>query len=900
MDVRDLPTPFAEAVDLASPSLGQALTKDLSVRRADRARESLTRYLLRMAGRATPFGLMAGVALGSFGAKPAVRLGDGHQRHVRIDRGWLAALVTELEKDLDLLEQCTVVADDLVYREGGLAVQPFGTGGSRAVRRTVRLTPLVVAVLTRTAEPVGVASLTEGLLAEFPGAPRERLIGLIGDLVGAGFLLTSLRRARSLEELPDHDLVRAARHAFEAYADVPSPATLAEVRRLAGGHEAVQVDLALDLDVTLPYEVAREAELAASVLQRVAAPHTSRSRAMASYHARFLDRYGLGRAVPLLRVIDPDSGLGFPEGYDARFAKPEADDADRRAELSRLLVESLLHDGRDVVLDDGVVDRLHRPAGVPPRSIDFFCTLVARDGSDFELIVSPLTGSQQAGSSLGRFAHLPGFGDALRALLPKDGVELVHAVTPARYGNLLQSERTLAMSLPLGLPPTSPDDVRLADVALVADAERLRLYSLRLGREIDLVIPHVLNTDGHAPSIVRLLRDVTLMGVHTFKGWSWGSLSEAPFLPAVRYGRTVLSPARWRARHEDVVDDDAIAAWRSRLRVPRHVRLTHADHHIGLDLDSPVHRGLLRSTVRSGAVDVYAELMPDLTEGWLRGPGGAFESELVLSLRARRPPRPGLSCTPQSAEVSSALPGGEWLYARIPCDIPRQRAVLRDHLLPWAAAVGTDRWFFVRYTDALGRPELRIRLHAPDQLPSLHDLNARLITAGLAGPMTLEPYDPEAGRYGGPSLMSLAERVFTADSLLVLQRLRGTDDAVSVARDLVALVRHFRTDGEQWLLSHVPDDYAARRLFAPYRAAALATIRPSEPSPADAVAQEWAGRLTEYGHRLAVEDRDTALAALLHMHCNRRLGTDPDAEHLARAIAAGALRAQRARAAAAR
>jgi len=936
--------PFVEAVSLASRSLADTITRvagghPLSPRRAGRASESLTRYLLRMTGRATPFGLMAGVASGSFGDEPSIRFGPDHRRVARPDHGWLARLTSALEAEPAVIERCVVVADDLVRNEGARVVQPFGGGASGIVRRSMRRTALVAAILAHTTRPVAATELADRLAREFPGAPRGRVVGLITAMVGSGFLRTSLRPAWSGDDplavleaaLPGHGAVKAARHAFDAYQDSAAGwrgAALAGVREVAGG-EAVQVDLRLDLDVVLPREVAREAERAVEVLHRLALPQTPRVRAMAGYHARFVDRYGLGCAVPLTDVIDPDAGLGFPDGYAGpRGNQPEIDDTARQDELARLLVESTLRGGDEVVLDDDLVDRLHRPGGVPPASVDLFATLIAEDAvalrdGGFTLIVSSLTGTQQAGAASARFGHLPGFGSVVAELAGESRagragplrVELSHAVIPPRYRNLMPPARTLPTALAVGVPPEAELDLRLDDVAIVADSRRLRLWSFSRNRELDVVVPHVLDTDSVAPDSVRLLRDVTLMGLRTLKGWSWGALSGAPFLPAVRYGRTVLSQARWRARPEDVVDDAAFGRWRARLRVPRHVRLARVDHRLGLDLDSAVHRGILRNAARAAAVDVVAEPVPDLDHGWLRGHDGAHESELVLSLRSRRAGTAAEHAGPVvHAAMSPALPGGAWLNARIPCDTPRQREVLTHHVLPWMAIARrhADRWFFVRYVDERGAAELRIRLHGDPEvlhgevLHGLHELVTRLIDAGLAGELALVPYYPEAGRYGGPALMALAERVFTADSRLVLRRLGGDDRPTAVARDVVALVRHFHAgvggDGIAWLLSRCRDGHAERRLFAGHRAAALAAVAPDR-DLTDGVEedeQEWGLLLAEYGEGLAPADRDTALAALLHMHCNRRLGPDLDGEQLVYALAAGAVRAHRARAAAAR
>jgi hypothetical protein len=74
------------------------------------------------------------------------------------------------------------------------------------------------------------------------------------------------------------------------------------------------VDLRLDCSLSLPSEVAREAEKAAGALARPM-PFPSGSLSLQDYHRRFLEHYGIGMLVLVRQLTDPDIGLGFPAGY---------------------------------------------------------------------------------------------------------------------------------------------------------------------------------------------------------------------------------------------------------------------------------------------------------------------------------------------------------------------------------------------------------------------------------------------------------------------------------------------------------------------------------------------------------------------------------------------------------
>jgi lantibiotic biosynthesis protein len=88
-----------EALAVSSGSLADTIAKVAQGRPVERAKLeravfAATRYLLRMTGRPTPFGLLAGVQRIEFGDVARVRIGDRHRKAVRPDNAWLTAALT--------------------------------------------------------------------------------------------------------------------------------------------------------------------------------------------------------------------------------------------------------------------------------------------------------------------------------------------------------------------------------------------------------------------------------------------------------------------------------------------------------------------------------------------------------------------------------------------------------------------------------------------------------------------------------------------------------------------------------------------------------------------------------------------------------------------------------------
>ncbi|GIJ60071.1 lantibiotic dehydratase [Virgisporangium aurantiacum] len=968
-----------EAVEVSSESLARTLGRldhrlPVEPAKLRRAALAVTRYLLRMSGRPTPFGLLAGVAVARFddsetaGAATKVRFDTGHRKGVRPDAGWLSAVVAEWEGRSEVRRHLRVVVNDLCQIRGDRLVLPYvrraaGTApGERVQELSVRYTEPVRRAVTAAARPVAFRDLADRLAAAFPHAGPDRIDALLGTLVAQDILLTDLRppldTGDALGYVLDRleaagasvaDLRSVAGH-LARYAAEPLGAGLPAWRDAVAAMRArntsdgatIQVDLRVDVDVTLPRAVAEEAARAAAALWRLA-PGPTEPPHLAQYRAAFVEWYGLDRPVPLGELIDPERGLGAPAGYQVppgdRTLEPVAEHASTRDEILAELVELALLDGSgEVVLTDEVIERLagpdrHEP---PPESVELSVQVLAGstaalDDGTFRLVTG--AASSTAGAIFGRFAHLFADGAYLTATAAGDPpgepvrAQLVFAPLEPRHANVIQVPKICAETIAVGTfaDRSDPTVLGLADLAVVAGRHRLALRSVRHGREIDAVSPHMLVRDYSSANAVRLIREIASSRYREFNGWSWGRVMLLSRLPRVRYGRTVLAPATWqlpeRLRDKALSWPDwsrELDAWRQRWRVPDRILATTYDNRVELDLTVTLHRHLLRDETRRRPTLIVSEVLnTEAEKGWL----GGHANEVVIPMAVRTAPEPARSAarTPASAPVVPArahLPGGEWLYAKLYCGRSRHNEILGAHLPDLIERVGSDvdRWFFIRYVDPL--PHLRLRFHGDPSvlngavLPMLHDWAAELCAAGLAGRLALDAYEPETVRYGGPDALEAAERAFAADSDAVLAQVRACDAGLDLAPDLLAAANYVDLlraldvpDWTGWLLDEFPEGrhHAA---FRRIRREALRLVDATGDAPAlsdveggVAIRTAWQRRVpafAAYGRRLRAlgdTERGTALAALLHMHHNRLVGIDPESEARSLAIARGAVAA---------
>ena len=293
----------ASAVEAASPDLARQVARiraagdvpDAAVRRAVL---SMLRYLLRGTSRATPFGLLAGIAPARIGPRATIRTGAGTGPWPGRTRPGSRAWPRHWRPTDGLLPRLTVVASDLVAeRDGHLVIghRSSGSPGSAPERVQVRATRPVRAALEAARSPVRVADLAAKLAADFPAAASAVIGSLIARLVSLGFLVSSLRAPMTaadpldvlLTELeataPPGDGGAGGLQAVSASLARHNRAPDAAAARAERGHATalmrgirpaagpvLAIDLRLDWDLMIPEAVAAEAASAAAVLARLA------------------------------------------------------------------------------------------------------------------------------------------------------------------------------------------------------------------------------------------------------------------------------------------------------------------------------------------------------------------------------------------------------------------------------------------------------------------------------------------------------------------------------------------------------------------------------------------------------------------------------------------------------
>uniref|UniRef100_A0AAU2JWI8 Lantibiotic dehydratase n=1 Tax=Streptomyces sp. NBC_00049 TaxID=2903617 RepID=A0AAU2JWI8_9ACTN len=762
-----------QAVRVASHSLAAELEKNASRadgRAGDRVHSSLLRYLSRMSSRPTPYGLFAQVEAGEFGeattlartaARPAAT-------RVRADTGWLMELIGEMEADRELRGELTVGVNPLLQRTGdriALAVaRASGTADQQS--SSVRATRPVDAVLARAAARPRWAELVAAVAGDFPAAPPAKITALLDQLWDLGMLTSDLRPALT-HPCPEQSVLdriaglpaagryrRALRRTRQlaASADHAPPEEgdrlLAELyehqRVVAPGYTAspFHADARLGLSAAgLHSRVAEAAAEAADVLQRLG-QDPNRLHHLAVYHAEFIERYGVGAEVPVLELLNPETGLDAPETYlypprDLPLNPvPRENRRSQEEALAALAAEALHRGKREVEITDAFLEawRPRDEGGSGPDArpaLDVMGQVVADsrdqlDSGEWKFVLG--IGSVRDGGRFGgRFFDL--LGENFQKLLKEYAAaeeelcagivfaELNYAQLDVRRGNVAIHPPVRGYEICVDAGPSGGgvERIDLSDVLVGATENHFYLRSAGLGRQLHVTQSHLVNW-GSAPNVCRFLLEASQDGWAPLAEFSWGAMGSAPFLPRVTRGRLVLKPARWLFGSDvpgfpdgcadaAAVDGEAFFAafreWRQTWQVPRWVHLSLFDHRILLDLDNPLCVDELRRALPapgapggSGALVLEEAVADPMRPSWLRDADGrSYANEIVVPLLARKtavakpvpavPPAAIAAAREQAADPARAkrqTVGGDWAHVKLYAAVARHDDILAGSL----------------------------------------------------------------------------------------------------------------------------------------------------------------------------------------------------------------------------
>ncbi len=737
-----------EALYVASPRLHDALAAWRAApgsAAGQRVEHALVKYVARMTGRSTPFGLFAGVSTGRLGRQTSLVLAAGceYRRRTRLDNDYVFALGEALAAAEPLRGQIVVRPNTSLYQASGrwryAAVRLHGrTRHYHLV--SVESTPYLEATLRRAAEGARPGELASALAA--PPITIEHALAYVFRLIEAQLLvpelgvnltglepidamIAQLESAGADEPRAALDAVRAALAALDADGIGNRPARYRAIATMLEPLPApvdpsllFQIDLVKPAAATLGTRVVADVASAVAALARISQP--PRRAGLDEFRRAFTARWDR-REIPLADALDEECGIGFEpargpgsEGsplldsieFPAPPAEPSIAWGPAQQHMMLRFTRALVAGHEEIELTEADVEAMAQ--GTPVQLPDAFSTLIRLAGTaeqqargELDVLLAAMAGPSGA-KLIGRFCHASPEIDAMvrahhateEAGRP-DAIfaEIVH-LDEGRTGNIACRPVLRAYELVfLGMSGAPHErQILLDDLLVSVRGGRIVLRSRRLGRE---VIPRL--STAHDPRWGRLGAYRFLCAVAgegtAAPAWAWGPLARAPYLPRVRLGRVVLARQTWNLDASDLAGItaavrgrasslDAVSALRSSRRLPRYLALAGGDTELPIDLDNPLLAAAFADEVAGLTAVTLREMFPAPDRLVVHGPEGRFTNELVITFTRSGQRRPAAAPMPAPTACRSFGPASEWLDAKLYCGESGADRVLRDAIAP--------------------------------------------------------------------------------------------------------------------------------------------------------------------------------------------------------------------------
>jgi len=409
--------------------------------------------------------------------------------------------------------------------------------------------------------------------------------------------------------------------------------------------------------------------------------------------------------------------------------------------------------------------------------------------------------------------------------------------------------------------------------------------------------------------------------------------SKSIIFPATwKLDHTILNLGTTKYPKEDFYG--AMEDWRNQWKVPQFVYLQERDNRLLLNLNNHLHIDELYSILAKKQEHslTITEIEAALDDRIVEGTDGRYCSEIVVPLVRSKKSNPmeievtkGEKNRTKVFETKSDyenkkqlmdtldvnrtfFPGDEWLSIKIYGNSQREDEFIGQAMLPFCGQLLTqkdiEQFFFLRYSDPEKHTRLRLK-GSKEQIqnkvmPQLNRFLKSLCENGMLNSAYIDTYKREVERYGGPELIELAEDVFFKDSMLVanlINMIRGRQinlpTEVLVVASIINMMEELNIDYrvQKEIFMERFDKSSHRDLFQQNRKT-LITICNSQ--------GDWKGlrslengnviyklfemrrnALNNYGLKMEALDHDgelwndkiSMLFAIIHMHCNRLLGS---------------------------
>ncbi|WP_397600465.1 lantibiotic dehydratase [Silvanigrella sp.] len=522
------------------------------------------------------------------------------------------------------------------------------------------------------------------------------------------------------------------------------------------------------------------------------------------YHSEFLNKYGFAQEVGIKELLDENMGLGAPANY--KFPKSFRKIKNKESQNDMILnyffdkiTQSNFKQSECIQISEQDLKRLdikEKKLDNIPDTIEIYANIFNdKEANRNKISLSAIQNTFTTCSTFGRFTNLFSeqnkidISNYIRELEIKypDTLfcELIFSPTSIRSSNVALTESYWSYRIYLdSFADGDKCNLNLEDIVVCANNKRLYFKSLQYQKEVVFVASHMLNFQ-NAPNIIRFMREVSYEKEIFWNHFPLSEFSNFTYIPRIEYENIIVTPRTWKlnllALKEFKIDFEVqkdfthtFLLWKEAWKVPDFVNAIHSDNKILLDLRKDFHiQELKKDFIRNEKLILQENLEIQFCN--LNNEEKIYNHEAVIpfySIHNKKNNLEILEKCKSNKYSRNFYPGGDWLYCKMYISNTREEEFISNYIYEFINEIKKEMeietWYFIRYQDPKKHVRFRVLLKDKKDYANLlmkfNYIFEFLAKKGILNSSSIETYEPEIERYGGPDLMPLAEKIFMNDS----------------------------------------------------------------------------------------------------------------------------------------
>ena len=597
---------FNEALYLASPVLFKEYQKFLNgvltdKKTIEKLSYSIYKYKSRASFRCTPFGLFAGLGIGTWGNKNEITIDSNFnnslQRQTRLDMNVLCSISFELSKYLSIKPHLNYYPNTSIYKLGNTyRYVEYEIKDNRRVHKITKVdyTDYLAKIIGKSTKGAKIGKLITFLVTD--DITESEAEDFINELIESQILINDLEPNLTGNNYFD-SIIEVLEGIVSESPTEELQTIIAELNWVNGKMKHIDANISNSIDIydeiyirlkkilpnlseinlfqtdlykktlnsTLDSTIQKKLVQVVNFLNRINPVYQNSN--LEGFKKRFNERYE-GDEVPLSIALDTEVGVGYPV-KDIEGINPIADDIfafntknettlkwnELQSSILKLILKSIKKGEKILKVDETDFKNIDFSNSELPYTFNIMFKVIDSNNLKLEIVS---IGGTSAINLLGRFGN--GLGDLNKLInelaefeqrqKPSTIIAEILHLPESRTGNVLARPLIRNYEIPYLAASKVSDEfqIRQNDLFVKVENDKIILIDKRLNKEIIPRLSNAHNFKNNSLPLYHFLCDIqSQSSTKHILHFDFGILeSQFEFLPRVEYQDVIISLARWR------------------------------------------------------------------------------------------------------------------------------------------------------------------------------------------------------------------------------------------------------------------------------------------------------------------------------------------------------------------